>query len=81
MMTTTTPVQRVDSRPADTCQVLILRLWRGDGPSTLESPHWQWSAEDPRDGTRRGFANLGALGANLEALAVPAPSAPEGEPP
>jgi hypothetical protein len=77
-MTTTTPVPRADNQPADTYQVLILRLWRDGDPSTPDCPSWRWSVEDPRDGTRRGFPSLAGLSAYLEALTVPAPLAPEG---
>ncbi|MCU0291043.1 MAG: hypothetical protein MUF10_03510 [Thermoanaerobaculaceae bacterium] len=78
-MTTTTRVPRAGHRPADTYQVLILRLWREGDPSAPEGPPWRWSVEDPRTGTRRGFPSLAGLASYLEGLTLTAPSSPEGE--
>ena len=53
----------------------LLRLWeeRGEQPALRM---WRCSLEDPLTGSRRGFANLGALVEWLSAeLAQPAPGA------
>jgi hypothetical protein len=43
----------------------LLRCWAERSPDPAAPARWRFSLEDPRDGGRRGFADLAALTAFL----------------
>jgi len=56
----------------------LLRYWEEREPKPGQPAMWRFSLEDVETGERRGFANLEALVAFLQAKMAPEP--PEAEP-
>ena len=58
----------------------LLRCWAERGQDGTGAVHWRCSLEDPHTGERRGFADLAALLAFLDAELAGQPTAPAGAP-
>ncbi len=54
----------------------LLRCWAERGRDAVAPATWRYSLEDPHTGARRGFADLAALVAYLEAEAAGEAAAP-----
>ncbi len=58
----------------------LLRCWAEHGPAAPAPAVWRYSLEDPHTGERRGFADLAALLAFLDAELAGQRTAPAGAP-
>ncbi len=58
----------------------LLRCWAERGQDGTGAVHWRCSLEDPHTGERRGFADLAALLAFLDAEQAGQRTAPAGAP-
>ena len=62
--------------PPPRYRAYLLRCWAEHGAAAATPAVWRYSLEDPHTGARRGFADLAALVAHLEAETAGEAAAP-----